>query len=136
MEQLPGPGLPPWQMLGGPYGYGTGIHRGWYNHPVAPYPPPYPPPIRLPYHGQYADSLRDPTTMLQSQHMNVGHPNAIAHGPGYYFGGTNHGAYGEPHYPAPPPLGWTGTLPDVAGTNTAAPPSRLGDSTASKSPGE
>ena len=36
MEQLPGPGLPPWQMLGGPYGYGTGIHGGWYNHPAAP----------------------------------------------------------------------------------------------------
>ncbi|KIM50841.1 hypothetical protein SCLCIDRAFT_12275 [Scleroderma citrinum Foug A] len=29
MEQLPGPGLPPWQMLGAPYGYGTGIHGGW-----------------------------------------------------------------------------------------------------------
>jgi len=71
----------------------------WHWHPrrvVQPprstYPPPYPPPIHPPYHRQYADSSRDPTTMLQSQHTNVGHPNTIARGPGYYFSGTNHGA--------------------------------------------
>jgi len=136
MEQ--GPGLPPWQMLGAPYGYGTGIHGGWYNHLAAPYPPQYPPPIRPPY-GPYPDGSWDLSAMLQSQNMNMGHPNAIARGPGYYFCGTNHGVYREPRYhrdSGPPPPGRTDTLPNVAGTNTAPPPSCLGDSTASKSPGE
>jgi len=122
IERLTGPGVPQWQMPGVPYAYG---HGGWYNHPAAPYPPPYPPSNQPPYHGPYMEGASCvPPTMLQSQNDHAGHPNyipqhaAVTRRPDYYFSGTIPGGYEEPHSD-PPPLGRTGTLPNVTMANMA-----------------
>ena len=76
IERLPGPGMPPWNMPGVPYEYGTSFPGGWYNCPAAPYPPAYPPPNHPSYHGQYAEgTLRAPPTM---QNHGAGHRTTAA----------------------------------------------------------
>ena len=109
-------------MPGAPYAYG---HGGWYNHPAAPYPPPYPPSNQPPYHAPYVEGAsRVPLTMLQLQNDHVGHLNyipqhaAVTRRPDYYFSGTVPGGYEEPHGDSPP-LGRTGTLPNVTVANMA-----------------
>ncbi|KAI5990820.1 hypothetical protein F5J12DRAFT_897615 [Pisolithus orientalis] len=105
-DQLPGPGIPLWQMPGVPYDYNTVMHGGWYNHPAVPYPPPYPPPGCPSYRSYMED---------------------------YYFG---RGGYEDSHFcHDPAPIGQTGTVPEVAVGATPLPP-RPGDTTKSESAAE
>jgi len=142
IDRLAGPGVPQWQIPGAPYAY----HRGWYNHPAAPYPPPYLPSNHPPYHGPYAEGTSHvPSTMLQPQNNHAGHPNysvqhaAVTRRPNYYYSGIVAGGYEEPHGD-PPLLGQTGTLPNVTVANTAPqslpPSSRPGDASMEVSPSE